>query len=576
MSHPDSASVGSPARESEPAISHDAPAGRSPESVEQGEAEAEAPPKVRGISPTDHDYANCFGKRLRIPNSPLKSAKQIIALQAVYGILAGFKPAEPYVVPYMLSECAITEDELYTYVFPAGSYSFLVFLVILMILSAFISYKWLLYIGWCGYMVCYYTLVWGKGVVTMVINQTAYGLVMASETIYYSSFYFFVDPAIFNKVSAISRISMLAAHLVADGMGQLLVSFCKGFNMQVLFIITAVSATLTLVPLILIPRESSSVLTDIAWYRKFTSAWKSGYMGSTAFVAAIFGSACQYLYVAYASNVLYDIYVDDASKADSLYGVFTLCGRITGVIGGLCASKVKKVPTVLLPVLSVVLAGVSMLLTWASNVVWACVFFAIQYVVNEFLLTLAWGALAATCPEESYPTVFLTAMLISSAIQSVVQATVFSAFWQEIFGYSVSRSHMLWIGFVELLGAAVLLALFGADSCRNAKKRRQRAGEAPVASQRNAEPDAVELSGVSESLNAAESDVSEAAEVRGVHVKGTAGVMRKDCIGHRPHEARELRDRHRRQCPTGAGSDDQRDLGESLESSLQSASYAEA
>jgi len=523
---------------------------------------------VRGLDPADRNYANCFGRRIRVPNSPLRTARQIIALQAVYGVLAGFKPAEPYVVPYMLSECAITEDELYTYVFPAGSYSFLAFLVLLMVLSAFISYKWLLYVGWCGYMVCYYTLVWGKGVVTMVINQTAYGLVMASETIYYSSFYFFVDPAIFNKVSAISRISMLAAHLVADGMGQLLVSFCKGFNLQILFIITAISATLTLVPLILIPRESSSILTDIAWYRKFASAWRNGYMGSISFVAAIFGSACQYLYVGYASNVLYDIYTDDPSKADSLYGVFTLCGRITGVLGGLCASKVPRVPSLLMPILSLLLAGASALLTWASNVVWACVAFAVQYIVNEFLLTLAWGSLAATCPEESYPTVFLTAMLISSAIQTVVQATVFSSFWQQIFGYSVSRSHMLWIAFVEAFGAIVLFILFGIDAARAARKKRQPEVQ-PVTSQRNAEADAVEISGASESLTAAESDTPAAEEVGYKH-HGTSGYAMDPHPTSHMHRAAQANNHPSSRVNLG----DQNILEEGAESSLQSTDVA--
>ncbi|VDN24495.1 unnamed protein product [Gongylonema pulchrum] len=142
-------------------------------------------------------------------------------LLVLYGFTKDFKPGEPFLFKYQTDFLNLTEHELNGEIYPYWTYSYLITLIPIFLLTDLLLYKPVLILESIGYMVlleknfldCRITLVFGWGVFSQQIGMVFYGIASAAEIAFYSYIYakvekhdyqrfdeLFLKPEIFNDL----------------------------------------------------------------------------------------------------------------------------------------------------------------------------------------------------------------------------------------------------------------------------------------------------------------------------------------------------------------------------------------
>lgn len=178
------------------------------------------------------------------------SFNALLFLQVLLGILCAFKPAEPFVVPYYIDN-GISMDQINQTVFPMSGYSNFGFLVLQHGVDRDIPSRTALF--WLGWLCCVlYAAHIRRQANCCYFAEVFYGLAVASETVYCATFYFLKNRTVsvmtsHLRASTISRTTLLVTHVISDLFGQLMVSFITNFSKRLLFIITAISVSSSVV-----------------------------------------------------------------------------------------------------------------------------------------------------------------------------------------------------------------------------------------------------------------------------------------------------------------------------------------
>lgn len=439
------------------------------------------------------------------------SFNALLFLQVLLGILCAFKPAEPFVVPYYIDN-GISMDQINQTVFPTSGYSNFGFLLVLSVASIGISHHALLYFGWVGYVVCYTLLIFVDKLIVAIFAEVFYGLAVASETVYCATFYFLKNRTVsvmtsHLRASTISRTTLLVTHVISDFFGQLMVSFITNFSKRLLFIITAISVSSSVVPLTIltcIQRHTptsyfkvsknqvsdetsengknndlcvSSISTEKMsrklYLRGLSYVWGGGLAGVLPLYIGIFSLSGHTLYQNYITNILYDV---QQGTKDELYGLFVMIGRLSGVLGSVLALTCKKVKRtgILQILLLFILSCLLIIPAFVKHLIWLFVANVVEFAAAELTITVMWAQLAASCQLSVYPAVFLCQALIVAAIVLIVQATVFNSVANEFEGFTANQTHYLWCAVLGLTGLfiSLLVALVSRfrGSCRRGSK----------------------------------------------------------------------------------------------------------
>ncbi|RCN34982.1 reduced folate carrier [Ancylostoma caninum] len=151
--------------------------------------------------------------------------KATTVLICVYGILKEFRPATPFLTPYLISGYKnLTLDEVYGQIFPFWTYSYMIFLVPIFFLTDILRYKPIVVLEGACLCCTWALLVWGEGVRQMQLMQICFGLASASEIAYYSYMYAIVDEKNYRRVTSYIRSAALVGKLFAFALAQFLVS----------------------------------------------------------------------------------------------------------------------------------------------------------------------------------------------------------------------------------------------------------------------------------------------------------------------------------------------------------------
>lgn len=147
------------------------------------------------------------------------------AVLCLYGAVKEFRPATPFLTPFLASpEKNLTLDELYSQVYPYWTYSYMLALIPMFILTDILRYKPIVMIEAIGLVATWALLVFGKGVWQMQIMQVSFGVASAAEIAYYSYIYSIVDKKHYKRATSYIRASALLGKLFAFGLGQTLIS----------------------------------------------------------------------------------------------------------------------------------------------------------------------------------------------------------------------------------------------------------------------------------------------------------------------------------------------------------------
>uniref|UniRef100_A0A8R1I105 Folate transporter 1 n=1 Tax=Caenorhabditis japonica TaxID=281687 RepID=A0A8R1I105_CAEJA len=147
------------------------------------------------------------------------------AVLCLYGAVKEFRPATPFLTPFLVSpEKNLTLDVLYSQVYPYWTYSYMMAMFPMFVLTDILRYKPIVMIEAIGLVVTWLLLVFGSGVLQMQVMQVAFGVASAAEIAYYSYIYSIVDRKHYKRATSYIRAAALFGKLLAFGLGQTLIS----------------------------------------------------------------------------------------------------------------------------------------------------------------------------------------------------------------------------------------------------------------------------------------------------------------------------------------------------------------
>lgn len=136
------------------------------------------------------------------------------------------RPSEAFLTLYLTGEWKnLTIEQVSNEIYPWWTYSYLIWLVPVFLLTDFLRYKPILVVDGAAAIGTWALLLWAQGVVAMMFVEVLYGLFTAGEVAYYSYLYVEVPKEHFKKVSSFTRAATLVGKFVSFLLAQFLYSF---------------------------------------------------------------------------------------------------------------------------------------------------------------------------------------------------------------------------------------------------------------------------------------------------------------------------------------------------------------
>ncbi|KAG9494441.1 hypothetical protein GDO78_002004 [Eleutherodactylus coqui] len=180
-------------------------------------------------------------------------------LLCIYGFFSYMRPSEPFLTPYLTGPIHnLTLEEVTNSVFPVWTYSYLVILFPVFVLTDYVRYKPVIILQGLSYVISWILLLFARGVPAMQGLEFTYGMVTATEVAYFAYIYSVVDTEHYQKVTSYCRSITLVGFTVASVLGQLLVSLA-GLSYFYLNVISLVSVAIGFVTTFLLPMPKKSM-----------------------------------------------------------------------------------------------------------------------------------------------------------------------------------------------------------------------------------------------------------------------------------------------------------------------------
>lgn len=177
-----------------------------------------------------------------------------------YGFFKEMKPSESFLSPYLKGpDKNISSKALSDEIYPVSTYSYLLFLLLVLLTTDILRYKPLIIIESIAYLATRVMLIWGNGVLVMQFMQITYGLASATEIAYYSYIYAMVEENHYRKVTSYTRLFVLLGKGIGDILGQLLIS-TKVTNYLGLNYVSFGSVSIAVLVSLFLPRVDGSIL----------------------------------------------------------------------------------------------------------------------------------------------------------------------------------------------------------------------------------------------------------------------------------------------------------------------------
>ena len=119
----------------------------------------------------------------------------------------------------------LTEEQLDNQIYPVWTYSYLVTLFVVFLVTDLLKYKPVIVTEGLAYLTTRILLIWARGVLSMQFMQFGYGVATGAEVAYYSYIYAVVDRGHYLLVTSYTRAAVLVGRMMSGVVGQLLISF---------------------------------------------------------------------------------------------------------------------------------------------------------------------------------------------------------------------------------------------------------------------------------------------------------------------------------------------------------------
>lgn len=184
---------------------------------------------------------------------------RISLLLCSFGFFREMRPSEPFVVEYLTgSDRNITSEELNREIYPYGTYSVLVQLIFVFLVTDILRYKAIIILSACAGIVLFAILLWTYTVWELIIAQLFYGTFMASEVAYYTYIYAKVEKSRYQIVSGHTRSAILCGKFLGGVLAQVLIS-TESLNYRGLHYISFGSQIVSLLIALALPAVQESI-----------------------------------------------------------------------------------------------------------------------------------------------------------------------------------------------------------------------------------------------------------------------------------------------------------------------------
>uniref|UniRef100_A0A1I7ZTD6 Reduced folate carrier n=1 Tax=Steinernema glaseri TaxID=37863 RepID=A0A1I7ZTD6_9BILA len=189
----------------------------------------------------------------------------VCVILCAYGLIKDFRPSEPYLFLYQNQHLNISEEVLNGDVYPYWTYTYLVALVPVFLLTDILLYKPLLLVESICCVCVWLLLIFGRTVWSQQLGQVLYGCATAAEVANLGYMYVKVDREHYEKVTIYTKIAYQGSRLFSYFISQPIVIFHWGTYLTLNYISLG-SLVLTVVYGLLLPgvKWQSVVLRNAA------------------------------------------------------------------------------------------------------------------------------------------------------------------------------------------------------------------------------------------------------------------------------------------------------------------------
>lgn len=152
--------------------------------------------------------------------------KVLTGLLCSFGFMKEMRPSEAFLTLFLTGEWKnLTIGEVNNEIYPWWTYSYLIWLVPVFLLTDFLRYKPVLILDGAAAIGAWSLLLWTQGVTAMKCVEVFYGLFTAGEVAYFAFLYVEVPKEHFKKISSFTRAATLIGKFVSFLLAQILYSF---------------------------------------------------------------------------------------------------------------------------------------------------------------------------------------------------------------------------------------------------------------------------------------------------------------------------------------------------------------
>nr|XP_051696105.1 reduced folate transporter [Oryctolagus cuniculus] len=159
------------------------------------------------------------------PGRELQSWQCLVSYLCFYGFMAQMRPGESFITPYLLGPSKnFSQPQVTNQIIPVLSYSYMVVLVPVFLLTDYLRYTPVLVLQGLSYVCVWLLLLFGRTVVHMQLMELFYSVTMAARIAYSSYIFSLVRPERYQRMASYSRTAVLLGVFTSSVLGQLLVT----------------------------------------------------------------------------------------------------------------------------------------------------------------------------------------------------------------------------------------------------------------------------------------------------------------------------------------------------------------
>ncbi|KAM9305709.1 reduced folate transporter [Gastrophryne carolinensis] len=378
-----------------------------------------------------------------------------------YGFMTQIRPGESFITPYLLSERNFTKEQVTNEITPVLSYSYMVVLVPVFLLTDYLRYKPVLILQCLSHISVWLLLIFATDVLGMQFMEFFYGITMAARVAYSSYIFSLVSPSKYQKAASYSRSSVLMGVFLSAVLGQLCVTLA-GVPFQTLNYISLGFMVFGLVLALFLKRPKRSLFFNkvtakhgngitnsetekmnpegkaAAWFSKWKDSVIIRMLVELKVTVRhpririwslwwIFNSAGYYLMLYYVQILWNEIYPTRDNRKVYNGGVdaaSTLLGAITSFAAGYVKIRWSLWSELVIGLVTALQAGLLILMNTTSNI-WVCyvayVLFRSSY---QFLVPIAIFQIASSLSKELCALVFGVNTFFATILKSIITLVI--------------------------------------------------------------------------------------------------------------------------------------------------------